>query len=321
MPFRRITFLGFGLIGGSIAMALRAQAREDRESGAKPAAEIGATQPAGGLHLTAWTPSGHGSSEGLARGILDAAPRDAKAALDGADLVVLAGPPLAILEQLDELGGLRRAALGRALVTDVASTKVSVVERATRHGLRFVGGHPMAGRETSGVEAASAALFGGKPWAIVAPDGAREIDVAAVAALAVATGASPVRLSAADHDAAVAAISHLPLLASVALVEAVAADPVWLEGAGRELASSGWRDMTRLASGSAAMGAGILASNAAEVVPRLRALRDALDTWITELERTGGPDATQLQRRLEAARASLAAEPTPRPPRSPGAGA
>jgi prephenate dehydrogenase len=162
----------------------------------------------------------------------------------------------------------------------------------------------MAGREVMGIEGASAALFTGRPWPVVAAS-ATAADVEAVEALARATGAQPLRMDATTHDAAVAAISHVPLLASVALVEAMTADPAWRSGSARALAASGWRDATRLAGGSAAMGAGILATNAAQVAPRLRRVRDALDAWIAALERPGGPDAEALRARLDQARAEL----------------
>jgi prephenate dehydrogenase len=284
LPFERIAFLGFGLIGGSIAMALR----DSR------------------LHLAAWTPAGRGPAVALESGLLDAAPPDAAATLDGSDLVVLAGPPVAILETLDELAGPLRGALGSALVTDVASTKAAIMARAGGHGLRFVGGHPMAGRETTGVEAATPELFAGRPWAVVAPAGADSADVGRIEALARATGATPVRMAAADHDAAAATISHVPLLASVALVEAMTADRSWQAGAAATLRASGWRDATRLAAGSPEMGAGIVATNTVEIAPRLRAFRDAVDRWIAELERAGGPDPDGIRQRLEAARSALA---------------
>src|SRR5512140_1260927 len=216
LAIRRIAFIGFGLIGGSIAMALRARERE-----ASP------TLPGDRLHLSAWTPAGRGPSRALEVGLLDAAPGSPAATLGDAELVILAGPPQAVLGGLDDLAGAWRESLAGALVTDVASTKAAIVRRAAALGLRFVGGHPMAGRESTGVEAASAALFGGRAWAVVPPTGASEPDVAAIESLAAATGARPIRLGAAEHDAAVAAISHVPLLASVALAEAMPADPAW----------------------------------------------------------------------------------------------
>jgi prephenate dehydrogenase len=260
--------------------------------------------------LAAWTPRGHGPSLGLGRGLLDEAAADPGAALRGAQLVVLAAPPLATLELLDSLAGEWRDALaGEAVVTDVASTKSVVADRAAACSLRFVGGHPMAGREVTGIEGASADLFVGRPWVVTPTAGTAEEDVQRVEWLARASGASPVRLSPPAHDAAVAAISHLPLVMAAALVEAVAADATWHGGAGGApaLAASGWRDTTRLAAGSPEMGAGILATNAAPVAARLRRLRAVIDAWIEALEREGGPDAGALAARLDAARDALRA--------------
>jgi prephenate dehydrogenase len=122
-------------------------------------------------------------------------------------------------------------------------------------------------------------------------------------------------MSAEAHDATVAAISHLPLVVSAALVEAVSGirggepDPEW--PAARALAASGWRDMTRLARGDAAMGAGIAATNEDMLAGRIRALRAALGGWLEELERRGGPDAASLEARFAAVRAALAADEPP----------
>ena len=118
-------------------------------------------------------------------------------------------------------------------------------------------------------------------------------------------------LDAARHDRLVAAISHLPLLASVALVEAVAgtgeeaAD--WPEAAG--LAAGGWRDTTRLARGDARMGAEIAATNAAAIAGLLHRYRDRIDEWLALLEDPAGPDPDALRARLSAAAAHLADVP------------
>jgi prephenate dehydrogenase len=284
----RLAILGFGLIGGSVARAVRG------------GGDIGAA-------TVAWSPSGRGPREAAAAGIVDRAAPNVASAVDGADMVLLAAPPLACLALLDDLGGPLRRALGQALVTDVASTKSAIVARAAARRLRFVGGHPMAGRETSGYGAADARLFVDHPWVVV-PDGAHSRDVEAVERLAHACGARPVRMSSDVHDDAVAAISHLPLLAAAALVEAVAGSP----GAPRAdwpvaaaLAATGWRDATRLARGDVEMGAGIAATNAAALARRVRDLRAVLDRWLIDLERDGGPDAERLDARLRAARETL----------------
>ena len=284
----RIAFLGLGLIGGSVAAALR-------DTAGPP------------WLISAWSPNGTGPRAALAAGVVDAAPSSAADAVEGADLVVLAAPPIACLDLLGDLAGPLRAALGPdAVVTDVASTKQAIVARARDLDLRFVGGHPMAGRETAGFGASDPAMFRGRPWVIVPADDAPA--VARVEALAVACGARPVRVDAADHDAAVAGISHLPLVLAAALVEAVAGGPGqvrpdWPTAAG--LAASGWAGMTRLARGDVTMGTEIVATNAPAITARLRDYRDRLDEWIARLETDGAPDAESIRTHLAAAKSRL----------------
>jgi prephenate dehydrogenase len=284
----RIAFIGFGLIGGSIAMALR-------EAGH-------------GGQLAAWTPSGSGPREGQRRGLLDHAAPTAAAAIQGAGLVVLAGPPLTVLAGLDDLAGTLRPHLADgATVTDVASTKGLIIERARALRLPFVGGHPMAGRELSGVAAAAADLFVDRPWVIVRTEDPESTHLDLVEGLASATGARPIRMTAEEHDAAVASISHLPLVVAAALVESVAGRSVGGSSwpLARRLAATGWSDMTRLAKGDPEMGAGILATNADAVITSLRDLRSTLDTWIELLEAGAEVHAPDLQGRLRAARNAL----------------
>ena len=288
-----VTFLGFGLIGGSVALALR---------------EVG------GWTAAAWSPSGAGPARAIEAGVVDAAPSRLDDALADADLVVLAAPPTACLALLDRLSGEVRTALpGSAVVTDVASTKALLVARALANRLRFVGGHPMAGRETSGFHAATADLFVGRPWVVVPGDPADTVAIERVETLARATGALPVRMDAATHDAAVALISHLPMVVAAALVEAAAGaagePPPADWPAAVALAASGWRDATRLARGDATMGAGIAATNATALAATLRAYRDRLDAWLALLEATGPdglPDEAAIRARLAAARDRLA---------------
>src|SRR6478752_3549255 len=187
----QIAFLGFGLIGGSIARAVRANPETKDWT------------------MSAWSPSGEG-------------PRKA-----AADLVIdVAGPATSSLPLIDRLAGKWRTMIRPdAIVTDVASTKKVIVERADAAGLWFVGGHPMAGQESVGYEASDADLFVDRPWVVVPGALAGESDIERVTELAVACRANVVRMDAAVHDRAVAAISHLPLILSAALVEAVAIRP------------------------------------------------------------------------------------------------
>jgi prephenate dehydrogenase len=285
-------FVGFGLIGGSIARAIRASG--DHSS----------------WTISAWSPSGAGPSRAVADGTIDRAAPSAADAIADTDLIVLAGPPTACLAALDNLVGPWHASLPPgAVITDVASTKSAILERADAAGLRFVGGHPMAGLEVSGYEAGRGDLFVGRPWVIVPGRVASPADISLVRSTAEACGAHPVELGAAVHNRAVASISHLPLLLASALVEAVAgttaagAPDTWSTAAG--LTASGWRDMTRLARGDPSMGAGIAATNADAMSEQLRALEATLASWRGELERPGGPDEPSIRDRLAATRARL----------------
>src|SRR6188472_2492897 len=135
--------LGLGLIGGSVARAAIAA----------------------GHSVRAWTPRGDGPTRAAGDGIARAA--GVADAVADADLVVLAAPPLACLDLIDTLAAPGSRLPAGAVVTDVASTKVAIVERAATAGLRFVGGHPLAGRETAGYASSDPALLAGRPWVIV----------------------------------------------------------------------------------------------------------------------------------------------------------
>ncbi len=288
MP-RRIAFVGLGLIGGSLARTLRARAPE--------------------VALSGWSPDGRGPAAAVTAGVIERAARTLGAAVSDADLVVLAGPPDAIVALLEtEVETLGAVAARGATLTDVASTKAMILAAADRAGLPFVGGHPMAGREATGFEASDAGLFDGRPWVVVGGTLARDRDLVRVRWLVETVGARAVTMAAAEHDATVAAISHLPLVASAALVEAVAGSTGW--AAARDLAATGWTGMTRLARGDATMGAGILATNREPIATWLRAYRAAIDEWLAALEGEGGRgDVGVLRRRLAAARARLDALP------------
>ena len=261
-------------------------------------------------------------------GVLDEAAAHPASAVADADLVMLAGPPLVCLELVDRLAGdLASVLRSDTVVSDVASTKMAIVERAGRHGLRFVGGHPMAGREQTGYAASTPDLFRERPWIVVPADGTDVEATQLVEKLARACGGRPVQMSAMEHDSAVAAISastkqthrlpaisHLPLLVAAALVESVATsgrpgDRDW--DLARSLAASGWRDTTRLARGDPEMGAGIVATNANALLQRLRDFHGVLGDWLEEVERlaeaddAAAADVDIIRRRFQAARDRL----------------
>ncbi len=284
----RLAIIGFGLIGGSIA---RAVSEGPGRGGVKS--------------IAAWSPTGRGPAAALADGVIDQASGSLAGAVQGADLVVLAADPLACLGLLDELARLPLAD-GPATITDVASTKALLVGRADALLLPFVGGHPMAGLETTGYGSTRADLFAGRPWVLCPGAHARPVDLERVEQLVSACRAERRWLGAQEHDAAVAAISHLPLVIAAALVDAVSGADDWPLAAG--LAAGGWQSATRLARGDAKMGAGIAATNGPELARRLRSLRTQVDAWLADLEETpADPAATaaRIRVRLEAARMSL----------------
>jgi prephenate dehydrogenase len=282
----RIAIVGFGLIGGSIAHALR------RPQAARTVPES--------IELAAWSPGGEGSRSALGAGIVDDAPADLASTVEGADLVVIAAPPIASIDLLRELAGpLRRRLPAGAVLTDVTSTKRAIVEAADRLDVRFVGGHPMAGRETSGYEAAVADLFVDRPWVVCPGVSSHAADVSLIERLARWCGARPLRLDPAIHDAAAAAVSHVPLIVASSMVEALAEGPAWPVAS--VLAASGWRDMTRLARSDSTMAGGIAVTNAAEIAAGLRRVRKVIDEWIATLDEPA-PELEAIVERLADAR-------------------
>jgi prephenate dehydrogenase len=288
----RVSILGFGLIGGSIARALHER-----------------SEP-GQWHVTAWSRTPAPVQKAVVDGAVDVAAASIEDAVREAEIVILAAPPLICLELVDELGGPLRGSLSEdCTLTDVASAKARIVARADAQKLPFIGGHPMAGRELSGYGAALPDLFVQRPWVTVLGQFARLCDGERIGELVDACGALQVPMLAAAHDSAVAAISHMPLLVSAAMVEAVAGglgEPEHEDWRAAEvLAATGWAGMTRLAKGEPGMGAGIAATNSAAIARRLRDLRTVIDSWLTELEREGGPDADALLTRFKSAKQRL----------------
>jgi prephenate dehydrogenase len=191
-------------------------------------------------------------------------------AVEEADIVVLAAPPeanLALLRRLSDLGT-------RAVITDVGSVKGPICREARRLGLRaFVGGHPMAGTEGSGFGASSRDLFRGRVWVLT---GAPSLATRTVRSMVAAVGARAYSMKPEDHDRAVAFLSHLPQMASWALLAAAVSDPVARKH--QVIAGPGFRDMTRLAASPRRLWSQILEQNHGEVQRALRLLVRSLST-------------------------------------------
>ena len=241
--------IGAGLIGTSVALALRAAGTQVLLSDADPAAEQLAADMGAGESLRAAGPT--------------AGP---------ADIAVLAVPPAAVA---GELAAAQQGAVARCY-TDVASVKQLPLTAARALGCdltSFVPGHPLSGRERSGPAAARADLFLGRPWVICPVEENAAGAVIAVTGLARACGGQPVMLSAADHDRYVALVSHVPHLVAAAVAAG-------LEHAPPEaliLAGQGVRDVTRIAAGSPDMWGQILSGNAGPVGELLAEVASELD--------------------------------------------
>lgn len=247
---RHLAVVGLGLMGGSLALALRERA--DTITGVDLDREARAYA--------------------LESGMVDAATDDLQKGVAEADTVILCAPVRAIQTMVERrIGSYLRS---NTLLLDIGSTKHDICEAMGRLpvGIQAVGGHPMTGKENPGVRYSDAALYRGRPFVLCptrrTTPAARERALALVDAL----GAVPFEMEAERHDHLVAAISHLPYILSATLVATVAqqgqADPtVW------ELAAGGFRDMSRLASQDVQMMGDILSTNTQAVATLLALFR------------------------------------------------
>ena len=247
--FNRIAIIGLGLIGGSIGLALHK---------AKAAQQVVGYDLGKGV-----------SNQARKVGAIDQPFATLADTVRGAELVVLATPVGAMRTLLQELSPLLTPG---AIVTDVASTKVQVISWAEEYlpaTVSFVGGHPMTGKELSGIEAADAQLFQGHIYCLTPTPRSRPAAIDKISIFIEALGARVRFLEPIEHDSQVAGVSHLPFVASIALVNTLAESPGWGDAA--LLAASGFRDMTRLAAGNPEMYRDICLSNS-----------DAVTRWLNE---------------------------------------
>ncbi len=259
----RLAVIGLGLIGGSLAWAAR---------------QSGAYSGVIGYDLAP------GVAEGaLEMGVIDAVAASAAEAAGRADLVVVATPPLAVLATILEAAAACRPG---TVVTDVAGFKAGLEKAVPEQlpaGVAYVGGHPMAGSERSGLAAADSSLFVGAVYAVTGPAGRPATE--AVLSLARSVGACPVLMDAATHDRAAAVVSHLPYLLAVGLC--LTAEAFGPEAAG--LAAGAFRDATRVAAGPPEVGRGMCAGNATEVARAWTELKAVVDGLMAALAATGDP--------------------------------
>lgn len=252
-----VVIAGVGLIGGSVGLGVRQRFLAERVVGLDQNPEaLSAAQGMGVIHEAKLSPGEW---------------------LKAADLVILATPAKALVPLAKDL----EPFLGRhTVLTDVGSVKSEVV-RALSH-LRFVGGHPMAGSEKSGVQNASAALLENAVWALTPADTTDPAALALVREFVTHLGAKPLKVRPEQHDRLVAAVSHVPYLAAVALTQMIAEDED--KDLMMLLAAGGYRDLTRIASGNPLMSRDMVLGNREAIHEALSGLKRQLETLTETLD-------------------------------------
>jgi len=260
-PFRRVAIIGTGLIGGSFALALRRQFPE--------------------ISIVGLSHSGS-AGRALERHAVDEIAADLASAVRGADLVYVALP---IVASIEALGAIAKAAESHALVTDAGSTKAAICHAAREHfrgDALFLGGHPMAGKERSGIDQAEATLFNAAPYVLMGTEATADPRAKRFAEVVRLVGARPVWCDPDTHDWAVGIVSHLPQLVAVALARVVQ-DETDETGLPLSLAGQGLPDTLRLAGSPYSVWRDILLTNTDNVSRALDRLAQAVDYLRTHL--------------------------------------
>ncbi len=247
---RQLAVVGLGLMGGSLALAMRPHV--DR--------------------ITGIDHDERARAQALARGIVDCATGDLRDGVNQADTVILAAPVKAILEMLRmRIGAYLRS---NTLVIDIGSTKQDIVDAMAQLpiGVNAIGGHPMTGKENGGIEESDAGLYRNRPFVLCSSR--RTTPAARLHALDFVRtlGAIPIEMEAERHDQIVAGVSHLPYLLSATLVATVA-NQADHDRAYWELAAGGFRDTSRLAASDVTMMGDILSTNTKAVATLLAQFR------------------------------------------------
>jgi prephenate dehydrogenase len=254
-----VRIVGSGLLGASIGLGLRQQGVDVIVDDVSPAARNLAIDYGAGR-----APGDH----------------------DDPSLVVVCVPPDVTADIVER----ELADYPTALVTDVASVKVAPLRELQRRGAdvsRYIGSHPMAGRERGGPISARADLFVGRPWVIAGHDGISYRAAAALEDLVLDLGATPIGMTPEEHDSGVAVVSHTPQVIASLMAARLSDAP----DASLGLAGQGVRDVTRIAASDPALWVQILQANAGGVEHVLRAFRDDLDAVIDALADTAQPGA------------------------------
>jgi prephenate dehydrogenase len=246
----RIAIIGLGLIGGSIGLSLKKKSWRDAK-------------------ITGYVRRQETGQMALDMGAIDGFELSLDKTVSDADIVIISTPVLIIREVLIQIAPHLHP---ECIVTDTASTKFQVMKWAQEllpPQVNFIGGHPMAGKEMFGIKSADADLFHNSVYCLVHSPQATPAAKHVMTDMVENIGATPLFIDAQEHDMMVAGISHLPLLLSVALILSTASNSSWPQMS--QLAATGYRDLTRLASGNPEINSHICISN-----------KDAIIYWMDE---------------------------------------
>lgn len=290
---KRITIIGLGLIGGSIGLALK-------QAGLSGVEIVGHSR--------------RRETESLAERMkaIDRGEHNLAQAVQGAGMVIIATPVLTVREVMEQIAD---SLAEGAVVTDAASTKAHVMAWAREllpPHVSFVGGHPMAGKEHQGIENSDADLFRGKAYCICPSVDASEGAVRSVVGLARLLGAEPMFVDPAEHDVYAAAVSHLPLMVAAALFNLVRTSPSWPDMS--LMASSGFKDTTRLASGDPRMAHDIWVTNREAIIHWLERMEGELHRFRGILQDSRDDELLETFARTQIDRDALLANPPKRAP-------
>jgi prephenate dehydrogenase len=266
IQFDRAVIVGVGLLGGSIGMALRSRKIAKKVIG--------------------FSPRGNSLDSAITLGAIDLTANSLDEACRGADLAIVCTPVQSVADFALQCFAAMRSG---CLITDVGSTKQSIVDAVARSPAAavFVGSHPLAGSEKSGVEHARENLLEGKLVVITPHQSTSPTRIQAAEELWRSLGARTLQFSPSAHDSALARTSHLPHILASALAAATPADLL-------PLAASGWRDTTRVASGGADLWRQILEENRQPVIKVLEEFASDLQQWLKALRESDGQQLEQL---------------------------
>lgn len=256
MTIKHIAIIGLGNIGGSLALALRGNAAAD-------------------IEVTGYARNKDTAREAIRMGAVDRASGDLAEVVAGADLVVLATPVAAMEQVMQQINPLLASG---CVVTDVGSTKVDVNAWGDQHigpDAVFIGGHPMAGSAAAGIAGANGEMFKDTVFCVVQEADTPAYASAAIEQLITWIRARPMVMTAQQHDQYMADVSHLPMLLASMLVSSASANENWAVMS--QLAALGFREMTRMAAGSAEVRRSICSTNK-------QAIAGSIDRFIDTLQ-------------------------------------